>query len=300
MVWVLVGGILLILLVAALIYWLIVLTEGAYLGSRVVTWLYDWGAQTYDDVKEYDVGDEAYFLGQPLLRTLTQIRQPFILDVATGTGRLPLALLRRLEFNGHIVGLDSSRGMLREAYRKTARYGRVDLVHDEATRLPFVDQAFDAVTCIEALEFLPDRMAALREMVRVIKPGGWLLLTNRVGRDRWLLPGRAYGRARFEHLLANLGLVEIKTQPWQECYDLIWARKPGRLAPAKESPQLLNVLRCPTCADFPLLASADGLTCRQCGQRYPREEGWIDLETDRSHFGHTSAPRVDTSARPSG
>ncbi len=296
--WILAAGILLVLL-AAVAYWAIILTEGAYLGQRVVTWLYDWGARTYDEVKGYDIGDEAHFLGQPLMRALAQVWQPLILDVGTGTGRLPLALLRRLEFDGRIVGLDSSSGMLREAHRKTARYGRLDLVCDEATNLPFIDQAFDAVTCIEALEFFPDRVAALREMVRVLKPGGLLLLSNRVGRDALYLPGRAYSRERFEGLLKNLGLTEVETQPWQEYYDLIWARKPGVLAPTKEGKQLLDVLRCPRCTAFPLLAASDELTCRQCGRRYPRQAGWIDLETDRGRFGYTSSPGVRTPARPS-
>jgi len=279
-VWVLATAVVLILL-AGVAYWAIILTEGAYLGPRFVTWLYDWGARTYDEVKEYDIGDEAHYLGQPLERALASKRQPLILDVATGTGRLPLALLRRLEFDGRLVGLDSSREMLRVAQRKAARYGRLDLVHYGATRLPFIDQAFDAVTCIEALEFFPDALSSIREMVRVLKPGGWLVLTNRIGRDAWFLPGRAYSRKRFEHLLVEQGLAEVRTELWQECYDLIWACKPGQPARVQSGTKLLDVICCPACATFPLEATSDELICNQCGHRYPYQAGWVDLETDR-------------------
>jgi ubiquinone/menaquinone biosynthesis C-methylase UbiE len=278
------------ILLAAVAYWALVLTEGAYLGPRLVTWLYDRGAASYDAVKDYDAGDEAYFLGRPLEKALSRVRQPLILDVATGTGRLPLALLHRLDFDGHIVALDRSRQMLRQAQRKTSGYtGRVSLVLQDATRLPLSDDCFDAVTCIEGLEFLPDPNATLREMVRVLRPGGTLVTTNRCGRDRWFFPGRAPRRAAFEARLAGLGLADVETWSWQDYYDLVWARKPPH--PPSPSPigrggaggegwgarRLADVLVCPACTAAGLHALPIAFACQACGQVYEWQDGILNL-----------------------
>jgi hypothetical protein len=67
----------------------------------------------------------------------------------------------------------------------------------------------------------------LCEMIRVLRPGGVALLTNRVGPWAKFLPGHTQGRAAFEAMLATLGLERIRTQTWQMEYDLVWARKPG-------------------------------------------------------------------------
>ncbi|MFQ6058522.1 MAG: methyltransferase domain-containing protein [Anaerolineae bacterium] len=268
-----------ILLLVGFVYWTVVVTEGAYLGPRVVAFLYDWGARTYDQIKDFDARDEAWFLAQPLARALDGVPHPLILDVATGTGRLPLALLRHLDFAGHIVALDISRGMLHQAARKTAGYrGRVTLMWKDAASLPFVDSAFEAVTCLEALEFLPQPLEALREMVRVLKPGGVFLLTNRVGWEARLMPGRAYEPKCLEEMLRGLSLRSVETRTWQEYYDLIWARKGGVLIAPNRPRGLMDVLRCPCCQAQELSAGEGSLTCLRCGQLYLRQEGIICLE----------------------
>ena len=277
MVWI--GGLILLLLVAAYIYWSVVITEGAYFGPRVVTFLYDRGARTYDQIKEFDAREEAWLLAQPLARALAGLPHPLILDVATGTGRLPLALLRQLEFDGHVVALDLSRGMLRQAARKTAGYdGRVSLIWQDAASLPFTDVAFEAVTCLEALEFLPHPQKALREMVRVLKPGGVFLITNRVGWEARLMPGRAYAPRHLEAILKELPLRAVETRSWQEYYDLIWARKQGVLVPSNRPRGLLDVLRCPRCRGRGLVEQKRSLLCPRCGRAYPRREGIVCFE----------------------
>ena len=89
------------------------------------------------------------------------------------------------------------------------------------------DSTFAAVTCLEALEFLPDDAAALGEIVRVLEPGGVLLTTRRQGPEAGYFLGRARSRDDLEALLAGLGLSEIRSQPWQVEYELVWAVKPG-------------------------------------------------------------------------
>ena len=53
--------------VAALVYWLLIVTEGVYLGRRVVIWLYDWYAGRYDEIKHFRSEYDHLFLSQPIL-----------------------------------------------------------------------------------------------------------------------------------------------------------------------------------------------------------------------------------------
>jgi ubiquinone/menaquinone biosynthesis C-methylase UbiE len=214
--------------VVALVYWQLIVAEGTYLGPRVVAWTYDWVARRYDAIKQFDPRDENWFVAGPVMRELWGLDQPLVLDVATGTGRLPLALLHN-RFRGQIVGLDLSRGMLRQARAKLQPYGdQVSLIWQDASRLPFADGTFDAVTCLESLEFMPRPLEALAEMVRVLGPGGLLFVTNRVGREARLLPGRAISRPRFEQVLASFLLCGVDVRRWQVSYDLAMARKAGQ------------------------------------------------------------------------
>ena len=224
-IWIL-GGLLGTGLLAAILYWLLVITEGVFLGRRVVVWLYDITAYKYDRVKQFEPDAEAFFLVRPLRVRLPELPPPFVLDVATGTGRLPYFLLEDPLFHGHIVGLDASAQMLARAAQKLRPFGpRVALVRQTADRLPFADNLFDAVTCLEALEFFPSDTAALREMVRVLRPGGVLLVTRRRGREAKTFFGRYRSVPQFEDCLADLGLDDIHTNPWQTTYDQVFGRK---------------------------------------------------------------------------
>jgi len=215
-----------IIILAMVAYWQLVIAEGTYLGPGVVTLLYDWTAYRYDRLKGFEEGDEDWFLGHPLATALNERDRPCVLDVATGTGRLPLALLRQPGFAGNVVSLDLSARMLRIASQHLAPYqGRAALFRATATSLPFADAQFEAVTCLEALEFFSDAAVALGGMVRVLRPGGWLLITNRVGWEARLMPGRTWSRAQLVSILRRLPLTDISIRPWQTCYDLVWARK---------------------------------------------------------------------------
>ena len=110
-----------------------------------------------------------------------------VLDVATGTGDLAIAL--HDAGAGRVFGLDFSRAMLAEAQRKTARgsEARIFWVEGDALALPFPDKAFDAVTVGFGLRNMPDYDCALAEMSRVLRPGGVLVCLETTPLTRPLL-----------------------------------------------------------------------------------------------------------------
>ena len=99
------------------------------------------------------------------------------LDVATGTGDLALALADRPGM-GPVVGVDLVAEMIALAQRKGRRKGyedRVSFMVGDALALPFDDNTFACVTSGFSLRNVPDLRSSLREMARVIKPGGRLV-----------------------------------------------------------------------------------------------------------------------------
>jgi demethylmenaquinone methyltransferase/2-methoxy-6-polyprenyl-1,4-benzoquinol methylase len=96
-----------------------------------------------------------------------------ILDVATGTGMVAFALAAR---GAEVVGLDQSPAMLGGAQERLERTpelaGRLSFVLGEAETLPFLDGQFDALSFTYLLRYVDDRAATMRELARVVKPGG--------------------------------------------------------------------------------------------------------------------------------
>jgi len=219
-----IGILIALLILAAAAYYLLIITEGTYLGTRIVVLLYDWVAYKYDRMKKLRPVYESFFLGIPLAEALREVPHPRVLDVATGTGRLPRALGAEWDGRGLIVGVDRSERMVALAQKATQGPG-VFFLRADAERLCFAEASFDAVTCLEALEFVTKPRRAIHEMYRVLKPGGIALVSNRVGPDAWLFPGRAAGRGRLEKLLREEGFEHVTTRRWQVHYDLIWACK---------------------------------------------------------------------------
>jgi ubiquinone/menaquinone biosynthesis C-methylase UbiE len=209
-----------------LLYWLLVSTEGVFLGRRVVVWLYDMTAHRYDRIKQYDPADEQLLVVRPVVEALGARRRPRILDVATGTGRVPLAIAEVVD-EATIVGLDDAGRMLVIAAGKLAPHRpRVALVRSPAVPLPFAAASFDIVTCLEALEFFPSDEAALTEMVRVLRPGGALLATRRSGWEGRLFLTRYRTEAALRLMLEQQGLEAIRFFLWEVNYDLLVAWKP--------------------------------------------------------------------------
>jgi ubiquinone/menaquinone biosynthesis C-methylase UbiE len=94
-----------------------------------------------------------------------------VLDVACGTGALTVAVADRVGPSGSVVGLDANPEMLAVARRKPVP---VEWLEGRAEALPLPDLSFDAVVSQFAFMFFEDRPAALREMMRVLRPAGRL------------------------------------------------------------------------------------------------------------------------------
>jgi ubiquinone/menaquinone biosynthesis C-methylase UbiE len=211
-------------IIIALGWWLLIESEGVYLGRRVVIWLYDLYAGRYDDIKHFRSEYDHRFLAQPLMKRLARNKAPLILDVATGTGRLPLAMIRHTHFKGRVIGVDLSERMLRQAQVKFAGEDRVTLMLAPAENLPFLDDSFDVVTCLEALEFMREPAKVVHECIRVLRPGGVLLITNRIN-TRWM-PGKIFTGDEMAYMLLAFGIDEIEIEKWQFDYDRVWGLKP--------------------------------------------------------------------------
>jgi ubiquinone/menaquinone biosynthesis C-methylase UbiE len=197
--------------------------EGVHLGPRVQAWLYNHWAKRYDQDKRDSQAHDPERLARPLMQALAEIPAPAVLDLATGTGRLPLALLKE-GFTGHVTALDISEGMLAQAAAKLMPYAsRLTLLKQTGFPLPFDDESFDAVCCLEALEVMPEMETPLRELHRLLKPGG-ILLTSR-GTEASGRKAKVVAAADFRSLLERCGFEQIEIQPWWRCFDLVWARK---------------------------------------------------------------------------
>jgi demethylmenaquinone methyltransferase/2-methoxy-6-polyprenyl-1,4-benzoquinol methylase len=107
-----------------------------------------------------------------------------ILDVATGTGMVAFALAER---GAEVIGLDQSEAMLGAARVRLQRApelaSRLSFVLGEAEHLPYSDGEFDALSFTYLLRYVDDRAATMRELARVVKPGG------RIGMVEFGVPG---------------------------------------------------------------------------------------------------------------
>ena len=110
-----------------------------------------------------------------------------VLDVATGTGAVARELVAQK--GCHVIGLDQSPEMLAEARRRAPG---ITFVAGTADQLPFPDQGFDGLTFTYLLRYVDDPAATLRELARVVRPGGTIAglefaVPRRVWRPLWEL-----------------------------------------------------------------------------------------------------------------
>jgi demethylmenaquinone methyltransferase / 2-methoxy-6-polyprenyl-1,4-benzoquinol methylase len=125
-------------------------------------------APRYDFLNHALCGGTDIYWRWRLVRAAKARRPARVLDLATGSGDVLLALKRNHASSEIAVGADFCLPMLQEARAKSAPH----LVAADALRLPFPNASFDAVTIAFGLRNFADRAAGLREMRRVLRPGG--------------------------------------------------------------------------------------------------------------------------------
>lgn len=129
-----------------------------------------------------------------------------ILDVACGTGDFTIALARAAVPGSHVTGIDLSEGMLALLPPKAGKAGvadRIDAKCGDCATLPFGDASFDAVTVAFGVRNFEDRAVCLKEMRRVLRPGGSLVILElSVPRNPLV---RAGYRLYLEHLMPLAG-----------------------------------------------------------------------------------------------
>lgn len=143
---------------------------------------------------------------------LTGVRS--ILDVGSGAGQILRHLIRRTGTDVKLIAFDLSPGMLRRA-RNRLKSSRPFYMAGDLMRMPFADARFDCVTCGWVLEHLPDPHPGLREIARVLKPGGKAIIlatedtfSGAVVSRTWKC--RTYNRHELSRACAESGL------PWTE------------------------------------------------------------------------------------
>jgi len=126
------------------------------------------------------------------------------LDLCTGTGDLALALAARVVPGGEVVGVDFAEAMLERARAKAAaRRAPARFELGDALALPFADGGFDAATVAFGARNLADLDAGLREMARVVRPGGRVVVLEITAPARL----RPFFELWFERLVPRLGAL---------------------------------------------------------------------------------------------
>jgi demethylmenaquinone methyltransferase/2-methoxy-6-polyprenyl-1,4-benzoquinol methylase len=170
--------------------------------------------QMFDQIApRYDFVNRVLSLGldkrwrRRVIKELALAPNARVLDVATGTGDLAIELAKAVPA-GKVIGIDPSANMLAVATLKLAKLGldgRVALIEGDAQALPQASCEIDAATIAFGIRNVPDRPRALRELARVVRPGGTIAVLE-LGEPKRSLLGRA-ARFHTRHVVPRIGAL---------------------------------------------------------------------------------------------
>jgi SAM-dependent methyltransferase len=120
-----------------------------------------------------------------------------VLEIGPGTGYYSLDVAEWIAPDGTLDVFDVQQEMLDHTMRRAAARGVVNVTatQGDARRLPYLEGTFDAAFLVAVLGEIPDQDAALRELARVLRPGGRLVVGEIFGDPHWVSPGSLRRRA---------------------------------------------------------------------------------------------------------
>ena len=145
-----------------------------------------------------------------------------VLDVGCGTG---FATRGILEHTRNVHGLDQSVHQLEKAWAKLGKHDPVSFYRGDAERLPFADDTFDVVWSSGSIEYWPNPVATLRDMRRVVKPGGQVLVVGPNNPKSSVMQRVAdaimlfYDREEADRMFREAGYVDVEHHEMGPSYD---------------------------------------------------------------------------------
>jgi arsenite methyltransferase len=131
-----------------------------------------------------------------VLAELEVRRDDDLLEIGFGGGALLGGLLKATE--GRVIGVDVSEAMVQRARRRFRRVGRLELHRASVEALPLAAASVDKACGVNNLYFWPDPAAAMRELARVLRPGGRLAIAFEPPEELRKWPGHRFGFRLFE------------------------------------------------------------------------------------------------------
>ncbi|MBP5206085.1 MAG: bifunctional demethylmenaquinone methyltransferase/2-methoxy-6-polyprenyl-1,4-benzoquinol methylase UbiE, partial [Bacteroidales bacterium] len=175
--------------------------------KQFITSMFDSIAGDYDSLNHlFSLNMDRRWRRKAVAEVMRDAAPRQILDVACGTGDLAVALAGAAPKGGRVTGVDISKKMLALVGRKAAKAGVAFNIKTEvadAEHLPYADGTFDAVTCAFGVRNFVHLEAGLREMLRVLKPGGKLVILELATPDSPLV--KPFYRLYTRHIIPRLG-----------------------------------------------------------------------------------------------
>jgi ubiquinone/menaquinone biosynthesis C-methylase UbiE len=172
-------------------------------------------AVTWDD--RFKTQELTPFLSQ-LVPTFQLEQGQTVLDVGTGTGILIPFLLKAVGSTGHVTAVDFAEKMVEVCNLKYAGLSNVNITVQQVEKLGFPSESFDAVTCFGLFPHLENKEEALRQMNRVLKPGGKLIIAHALSSEEIKAHHRNASavahdalpdKEEMKHLLTQAGFTQV-------------------------------------------------------------------------------------------